>query len=105
MIFKKNKVIATIFNFIWTLIGECFQGLYVESSIFKRFHVMKDHYFAQMSYYGCFTCLLGHFYDLIYLNNYYLITIMRLDNNNLHILSQEHCDSFKFILIYCDIIV
>jgi hypothetical protein len=70
----------------------------------KIFHVMKDHYFAQMNYYGCFTCLLGYFYDLIYLNNYYLITIMRLDNNNSHILSQEHCDYFKLILIYCDII-
>jgi hypothetical protein len=71
----------------------------------KRFLVMKDHYFAQMSYDRCFTCLLGYFNDLIYLNNYYLITIMRLDNNNLHILSQEHCDSLKLILIYCDIIV
>jgi hypothetical protein len=48
---------------------------------------------------------IGIFYDLIYLNNYYLITIMRLDNNDLYILSQEHRDSFKLILIYCDIMV
>jgi len=52
-----------------------------------------------------FYISIGTFLWFNIFKSYYLITIMRLGNNNLHILSQEHCDSFKLILIYCDIIV